>query len=61
MLSKMLRHLTTTEHNGQYNNKKTESIEHEILLTQFGANLPTLGATKPGRKFTIIVLVQSPQ
>jgi hypothetical protein len=61
MLSKMLRHLTTAEHNGQYSNEKTESKEHRILLTQFGTNSPTMGATKPVRKFTIIVLVQSPQ
>jgi hypothetical protein len=61
MLRPMLRHLTITEHNGQYNNKATESKERKLLLTQFGANSPTLGATKPGRKSTIIVLVQSPQ
>jgi 3-dehydroquinate dehydratase len=57
----MLRHLTTIEHNEQYKNKKTKSKEHKILLTQFGANSYTLGATKLGKKSTIIVLVQSPQ
>jgi hypothetical protein len=33
-----------------------------MLLTQFGAQqLPTLGDTNPGRKFTIAVLVISSQ
>jgi len=27
------------------------------LLTQFGATSPTLGATKPGRKSTSVVLI----
>jgi len=28
------------------------------LLTQFSDNTPTLGATKPGRKSTSVVLIQ---
>jgi hypothetical protein len=33
-----------------------------MLLTQFGAQqLPTLGDTNPGRKFTIVILVSSPK
>jgi hypothetical protein len=47
MLSKMLLHLTTAKHNGQYNNKRQKDKEHKILLTECGATSPTLWATKP--------------
>ena len=39
-------------------NKLQKIKQHNQLLTKFGATSPTMGATNPGRKSTIIVLVQ---
>ncbi|KEH16084.1 hypothetical protein MTR_0338s0050 [Medicago truncatula] len=47
--------------NGKKKNKKIndKKVKNTVsLLTQFGATSTTLGATKPGRKSTSVVLIQ---
>ena len=51
MFSLMFQHLPVN----RINNKKVNGIES--LLTQFGDKPRTLGATKPGRKSTSVVLI----
>ena len=48
-------HVTNRNINKKINDKKVKNTES--LLTQFVTNTPTLGATKPGRKSTSVVLI----
>ncbi|KEH30012.1 hypothetical protein MTR_4g057980 [Medicago truncatula] len=49
-------HAITRNKNKKINDKKVKNTVS--LLTQFGATSPTLEATKPGRKYTSVVLIQ---